>query len=1063
MKKLLVLLIALLVVAMGFPGCETEPTDITPPTTTQKYGQPYYTDGVGEWITAHTEISLDATDDDSGVDYTRYRVWYNGEWTDRDTDWFTYTGPFTMGEIGAGKDCLHKIEYYSVDNEGNEESWHEVMVEADAAELEAYSALAVDPFALRTTHVVYTEEGSQDLVYETSSDFGETWTGKTVLVSGLAEASEPDIQMAPNGDIHIVFVGYLPGQQQRISHIWYDFAANNYSYDKATDPANWEARVLVDDTGRDNVYPQIATDSLNNVHCVWIGDSDGVVEGGAQDIFYSKFDGSSWSPRMTVYANATTAPGYPNPQIIADRNDELELLLLHVVFLDSNEHKMKYLMCNYTSSQWGSYYGDSWNPGVADNVGGSSASYGVVAGMAIEGTILHITWQDVRDGDGEVYENTRDLTTTDAFGSEWPITLYQYIDDDGTSVGETLMASGESDSLHLFYRDSVGYDVWYMEYHSAWSEPVIVADSGPDRMHLWPEMAVDNFDSPLLTYTKATNDDAEFGVYYKKPYHNQIVRVDNTPPKTTKTVSGTTVTLESRDNCHCEKYAILVGGNGRTAHQREVIRNDLSRAENILRAKWTACATTGKWDIMKFTESTSNKTNVREAFSKVAAAANETKCCLLYFYFVDHGDQDPIQPGNSEPAGSTSPNLDEYLMLKSGEKIYDDEFAEWVSWTCKCVNTVIVIEACHSGGFIPDIKAKKNTNIEIFTSTDEEGVASFDSPTVRIPQSKYSRAFHDALAKCWAVEAAHNHADATVRDGQKPQHYDHDKDEPKFLHCCGVGSYQIHYRISYDGEWGPEQVGELNEPVSFKLTEPCEYIIEYWAVDNLGNEEEHDSQSHTVVDHFKCYFIDNEVFLGDYVYLEDQFGAVEAMVDWAWFFCNPVEMWHDEVLTPISHPDHHLTLYGLDYAADPQTWFVTVDNQFGIQELTVYGPSKLAVPTQKVEPGAHEPPVCLDHFLVYKVIEGPSVDVVVGLNDQFGDQPEVLVTRPAFFANPVRKTHGGIVTEIEDPEAYLVFYEILGDQVNYPHVQVVDQFGEQTFAVYEPYFLAVPSEKLSAE
>jgi len=370
-----VIIMALLVVAMGFPGCISEvPEDITPPTTIKVYGEPYYTDGINEWITADTPICLDAIDEDSGVDYTKYRVWYNGEWT----DWFTYTGPFTMGEIGEGKDCLHKIEYYSVDNSGNEEWWHEVMVEADATELEAYSALAVDPFALRTTHMVYTEGGSQNLIYRMSSDFGQTWTGKTVLVSGLAEASQPDIEMAPNGDIHIVFVGCLPDQQQRISHIWYDFAANNYGYENATDPANWEARVLVDDTGRDNVYPQIAIDSLNTVHCVWIGDSDGVESGGAQDIFYSKFDGSSWSPRISLYANATTTPGWPNPQIIADCYDSL-----HVVFLDSNEHKMKYLTyyvplefipkngseVEPEEPEWGSYHGGSWSPGVADNVG----------------------------------------------------------------------------------------------------------------------------------------------------------------------------------------------------------------------------------------------------------------------------------------------------------------------------------------------------------------------------------------------------------------------------------------------------------------------------------------------------------------------------------------------------------------------------------------------------------------------------------------------------------------------------------------------------------------------
>lgn len=836
------------------------PIDKTPPKTTKEYGEPYYTDGVGEWITADTSIYLNATDEDSGVDYTRYRVWYNGEWT----DWLTYTGPFTMGEIGEGIDCLHKIEYYSVDIAGNEESWHEVMVEADAAEFEAYSALAVDPFALRSIHVVYTEEASQDLIYKMSPDFGKTWTSRTVLISGLAEASEPDIEISPNGDIHVVFIGYLPGQQQRISHIWYDFAANNYGYENATDPANWEDRVLVDDTGRDNVYPQIAIDSLNDVHCVWAGDSDGVESGGEQDIFYSVFDERTWSSRITLYTNATTTPGWPNPQIISNYTDDL-----HVVFLDSNENMMKYLTY-YTvieevedddgsggnpTGEWGSYHGGIWSPQVADNVGGSSASYGTVAGLAIEGNMLHITWQDVRDGDGEVYENTRDLTTRDAFGTEWQLTFEQYIDDDGTSVGETLMESGRFDNLHLFFRDSVGYDIWYMEYHSAWSTPVKVADSGAEHVHLWSELAVDNFDSPLLTYTKATNDYTEFDICYKKPYHNQVVRVDNTPPTTTKTVIDTTITLEAKDYCRCEKYAILVVGRELgavlPAHPHFV---SVTEMEGMLRQK---CKETGGWNITRLvvgsTDPQADATieNLKKAFADVKKAADEGRCCHFFFYYCDHGGQQDPVPGSGriEPAGSID-NKDEFLPLTDG-KLYDDELADLINSICKCKNTVIVIHACRSGGFIPDIVAKNPGKPMVICTSCREDEKSYSVPC---HWAVYNHFLTEELKTCVSVEKAHDNAvDKIKTSGQypksaavHPQIYDSHTEKPKFLYCCGVRSYLIHYRISYEGEPGLEQVGELNQPVSFELTEPGEYIIEYWAVDSLDNEEEHHLQTHYV-------------------------------------------------------------------------------------------------------------------------------------------------------------------------------------------------------------------------
>ncbi|MCK5124343.1 MAG: hypothetical protein KAQ82_03855, partial [Dehalococcoidia bacterium] len=88
----------------------------------------------------------------------------------------------------------------------------------------------------------------------------------------------------------------------------------------------------------------------------------------------------------------------------------------------------------------------------------------------------------------------------------------------------------------------------------------------------------------------------------------------------------------------------------------------------------------------------------------------------------------------------------------------------------------------------------------------------------------------------------------------------------------------------------------------------------------------------------------------------------------------------------------------------------------------------------------------------------------VDLHDQFHDEQGVLVTVPVYFANPVQKTHGAAgVTPIENPEAHLVFYEILGGGTFETGVLVDNQFGVQELGVYDPCYLAVPSLKLFAE
>ena len=274
-------------------------------------------------------------------------------------------------------------------------------------------------------------------------------------------------------------------------------------------------------------------------------------------------------------------------------------------------------------------------------------------------------------------------------------------------------------------------------------------------------------------------------------------------------------------------------------------------------------------------------------------------------------------------------------------------------------------------------------------------------------------------------------------------------------------------RKTHDGE-----VTEIGNPdehwVGYHLSDTNEFVEEVEVVNQFGEqtldlEGPHwlgvpsDAEIGSPLDHFKCYEVGEGAPVEQDVYLEDQFGTFNAAVGDAYLFGNPAEKVHGDVVTTILNPDHHLTVYNLTCEGEPREWFVTVDNQFGTRPLTVSGPVGLAVPTQK---DGHEPPVGLDHFLLYEVVQGISLDVVVGLNDQFGQEPEVSVYKPVFFANPVRKTHGGDITEIENPERHLVFYAIDAGAFSMPDLPVANQFGEQTLDVEYPIRLAVPSVKI---
>ena len=219
------------------------------------------------------------------------------------------------------------------------------------------------------------------------------------------------------------------------------------------------------------------------------------------------------------------------------------------------------------------------------------------------------------------------------------------------------------------------------------------------------------------------------------------------------------------------------------------------------------------------------------------------------------------------------------------------------------------------------------------------------------------------------------------------------------------------------------------------------------------------------LDHFKCYGVDNATSVGKNVTLTDQFISINATVGEAVAFANPTEKVYGQMTTLISNPDHHLTFYMITYVGEPGAWYVEVKNQFGTYNLTVFGPIALLVPTQKLVPGGHQPPLSLDHYLLYEVDNGPLVDVSVGLKDEFGNDPSAVVGQAILFANPVQKTLGTTVTNITHPDEHLVFYGISGCNASYQQVNVVNQFNAQTQTLNlgdDPaVLLGVPSEKLS--
>ncbi|UCD14566.1 MAG: hypothetical protein JSW60_03870 [Thermoplasmatales archaeon] len=123
MKKLLVVVVILLLVGMSVPstGNMASFDDITPPITTCTLDPPE-PDGDNGWYVSDVTVTLNATDDMSGVKEIKYKIG-TGSWQTIPGD----NGSFIIDIDGGNL----QIEFYAIDNVGNEESHHTFEIDMD--------------------------------------------------------------------------------------------------------------------------------------------------------------------------------------------------------------------------------------------------------------------------------------------------------------------------------------------------------------------------------------------------------------------------------------------------------------------------------------------------------------------------------------------------------------------------------------------------------------------------------------------------------------------------------------------------------------------------------------------------------------------------------------------------------------------------------------------------------------------------------------------------------------------------------------------------------------------
>ncbi len=237
----------------------------------------------------------------------------------------------------------------------------------NAPAFSGYPSLAVHGNILHLTWYDQ-RDGNYEIYYKRSTDGGVTWEPDMRLTGNPAVSYSPSI--AVNGTV--------------VHLVWYDTSDGNEEiyYKRSTNGGlTWEADVRLTNDPAFSDNTSIAV-SGSYVHVTWMDTRDGNYE-----IYYirSTDEGLNWEPetRLTWYDGSSY-----NPSIVSSG------LNVHCVWYDSREGNYEIFYKRSTDG------GINWEDDMRLTEDQASSAFPFIA---VSDSLVHVTWQDGRDGNPEIY------------------------------------------------------------------------------------------------------------------------------------------------------------------------------------------------------------------------------------------------------------------------------------------------------------------------------------------------------------------------------------------------------------------------------------------------------------------------------------------------------------------------------------------------------------------------------------------------------------------------------------------------------------------------------------
>ncbi len=333
-------------------------------------------------------------------------------------------------------------------------------------------------------HVVYQDhrEGDEQIYYKKLNKYGVTVVDDKLLISAQRNR-EPELCLDSQNNVHIVW------QCQEKAGLGYD---EEIYYAKLDNNGKILVRPkrLTPNDDRDSVVPDLAVDSMGNVHIVWEDYRDHPRHA---QIYYTKLDNNG-KTLVDDLKITSSDEGAENPSIAVDSANNV-----HIVWQDCR-----------TTLDWDIYYTKLDNNGntLIDDKRLTYSERSVRPDLTIDsGNYLHMTWNECFEENENYYWSVY-YAKLDEYGNH--LTGITPVTNPPSYSYDPAISVDSNRAVHITWREREG-DGHGLYYTKLWAPIQRLSDNSSVKSY--PKIAIDSNDNVHLTWADCRHGSSS--IYYK--------------------------------------------------------------------------------------------------------------------------------------------------------------------------------------------------------------------------------------------------------------------------------------------------------------------------------------------------------------------------------------------------------------------------------------------------------------------------------------------------------------------------------------------------------------------